>query len=61
MSLLCRVGEVVVSVEREVDAVEAFPVSILGGRGRGVGWRDTLRAALGRPSKSVLAAGEWDD
>jgi hypothetical protein len=49
------------SVEVGLDAVGALPVVILVGRGRGVGWSDILRAALGRPSNSDLVEGEWDD
>jgi hypothetical protein len=48
-------------VEVDVDAVRALLVMMLSGRGRGEGSRDTLRAALGKPSKSDLAEGEWDD
>jgi hypothetical protein len=49
------------AVEVELDATACSWEVTAEATGRGIGWRDTLRAARGRPSYPDPAVGECDD
>jgi hypothetical protein len=57
----CRVSFVTGAVEVELDATACSWEVTAEATGRGIGWRDTLRAARGRPSYPDPAVGECDD
>jgi len=53
--------EVLASLLLELYATEPCVGLFAVGFGRGQGCKETLRAGLGSPSNSGLAAGEWDN